>query len=155
MAGSLQGKVLVKELLAPVSVDSDGAAGVYVDYNGYNRALVVVNGGLVATGDSADTVALTISKVDDIAASAAAATDETVITAAVATLGPPADTDTALGVELIDIDFAAHSLDNGCLTIDAVASEGGAAVCSAVIVLYQPNGTHTDTAMTIIVPASS
>jgi hypothetical protein len=155
MAGSLQGKVLVKQLLAPVSVTSDGAAGVYVDYNGYNRALVIVSGGLVATGDSDDTITLTVSKVDDIAAASAAASDEVVITAAVATLGPVADTDTALGVELIDIDFVAHSLDNGCLTIDGLASEGGAAVCSATIILYEPTGTHTDTAMTITVPASS
>lgn len=155
MAGSLQGKVKVASLLDPVSVTSDGAAGNYVDYNGYNRALVVFQGGLVATGDSDDTVTLTISKVDDIAAASAAASDEVIITAAAQTLGPSGDTDTAIGIEFLDIDFIAHSLDNGCLTVDALASEGGAAACSATIILYEPNGTHTDTSMTIGVPASS
>jgi len=142
-------------LLNPVSVTSDGAAGNYVDYNGYNRALVIFQGGLVATGDSDDTITLTISKVDDIAAASAAASDETIITAAAQTLGPPADTNTVLGVELLDIDFVAHGLDNGCLTVDALASEGCAAACSATIILYRPSGTHTDTAMTIGVPTSS
>lgn len=155
MAGSLQGKALVKQLLAPVSVTSDGAAGSYVDYNGYNRALVIFQAGLVATGDSDDTMTFTISKVDDIASGTAAASDQVVITAATQTLGPSADTDTVLGIELLDIDFVAHSLDNGCLIVNALASEGCAAVSSATIVLYEPNGTHTDTAMTITVPASS
>lgn len=155
MAGSLQGKALVKTLLAPVSVTSDGAAGSYVDYNGYNRALVIFQGGLVATGDSDDTVTLTISKCDDVAASAAAASDQVVITAAAQTLGASADTDTVLGIELLDIDFATHSLDNGCLIVNALASEGCAAACAATIVLYEPTGTHTDTAMTIGLPASS
>lgn len=155
MAGSLQGKALVKQLLAPVSVTSDGAAGSYVDYNGYNRAFVIFQGGLVATGDSDDTMTFTISKVDDIAAASAAASDQVILTAATQTLGPPASSDVVLGIEFLDIDFAAHSLDNGCLIVNVLASEGCAAACSATIVLYEPTGTHTDTAMTITVPASS
>lgn len=154
MAGTFQGRHKVASLLDPVSVTSDGAAGNYVDYNGYNRAFVIFQGGLVATGDSDDTITLTISKVDDIAAASAAASDETIITAAAQTLGASADTDTALGIEFLDIDFVAHSLDNGCLTVDALASEGGAVACSATIILYEGHS-HTDTSMTITVPASS
>lgn len=155
MAGSLQGKVLAKPLLYSVSVTSDGATGEYVDYNGYNRALIIFESGLVATGDSDDTMTFLVYKVDDIAASAAAASDHVAITAATQTLGPSADTDTELGCEMIDLDFVAHDLDNGCLTVIATASEGCAAASSATILLYNPTGTHTDTAMTITVPASS
>ena len=104
MAGSLQGHVLVKPLLSPISVDSDGATGSYVDYNGYNRALIAFQSGTVGTGDSDDTMTFLVYKVDDIAASAAAASDHVAITAATQTLGPSADTDTALGMEIIDLD---------------------------------------------------
>lgn len=151
---SLQGHGLIKSLLDPVSVTSDGVAGSYVDYNGYNRALVIFQGGLVATGDSDDTVTLTISK-SAVAAATAAASDEVIITAAAQTLGASASTTAALGIEFLDIDFVAHGLTGGSLTVDAVASEGCAAACSASIILYNPTGTHTDTAMTIGVPASS
>jgi len=152
---NLQHAIVGHALLNPVSVTSDGAAGAYVDYNGFNRALVVVQGGLVATGDSDDTITLTVSKVDDIAAASAATSDEVAITASAVTLGPPATTDANLGIKFIDLDFMAHGLDGGCLTIDALASEGGAAVCSAAIFLYNKTGETSDTAMTITAPASS
>lgn len=152
---TLQGNALIKQALAPVAVTSDAATGSYVDYNGYNRALVICEGGLVGTGDSDDTVTFLVNRVDDIAAASAAASDHVAITAATTALGPVADTDVALGIEFIDIEFAKHSLDNGCLVVTATGSDGISAVCAATIVLYAPSGKHTDTDMTIVTPASS
>jgi hypothetical protein len=151
----IQGNKLVKQILAPVSVTSDEAAGIYVDYNGWNNALIVCSGGLVATGDSDDTIAFQVYRVDDVAAASADSDDEVAITAGTTTLGPPADSDTVLGVEFIDLDFTQHTLDNGCLIVRATASEGGAAACSAEIILYDACGKTSDTAMTIVTPASS
>lgn len=157
MASTLLGKTKVKSLLDPVSVTSDGAAGNYVDYNGWNFALIGCQAGLVATGDSADTLAFQLYRVDDVAASAADSDDETAITAGVATVGPSADTDTELDFELMHIDLREHSMDNGCLIVRATASEGGAIAGSAFIQLYGRNGGLSDTAhgVTIVVPASS
>jgi hypothetical protein len=157
MAKTLLGKTKVKSLLDPVSVTSDGATGNYVDYNGWNSALIIVQGGLVATGDSADTLAFQIHRIDDIAAASAAASDHVDITAGIATLGPAADTDTQLDFELLWLDFEPHALDNGCLNVTATASEGGAIAGSAAIQFYGKNGplSDTDHGVTIVVPASS
>jgi hypothetical protein len=152
----IQGRSLIQQFIAPVSVTSDEAAGSYIDYNGWNNALITVQGGLVATGDSDDTMAFQLYRIDDVAAASADSDDEVAITAGIATLGPPADTDTALGIEHIDIDFQQHTLDNGCFVLRATASEGCAAAVSATIELYNANGKVSDTAWgTITVPASS
>ena len=151
---TFQGKHKVASVLDPISVDSDGVTGNYVDYNGYSRAFFVLGGGLVSGGDSDDTLTLTVSK-SAVAAATAAASDETVITAAAVTLGPSADTDTALGLEFIDLDLVAHGLTTGSLIVNALASEGGTAIGYADIVLYNKSGVTSDTSMTITVPASS
>lgn len=155
MARTIFGEALIQQFLAPISVTSDGATSSYIDYNGYNAALIICSGGTVGTGDSDDTVAFQVSRIDDIAAASAAASDHVAITAATTTLGASADTDTALGVEMIYLDFTEHTLDNGCLVVVATASEGGAAVCSADIILLGGSGTHTDTSMTIVRATSS
>ena len=157
MANTLLGKTKIMPLLDPVSVTSDGATGNYVDYNGWNYAIIGCQAGLVATGDSDDTLAFQVHRVDDIAAASAAASDHVDITAALATLGASADTDTELDLELIHLDFTQHTLDNGCLNVTATASEGGAIAGSAWIQLYGRNGAVSDTisGKTITVPASS
>lgn len=151
---SLQGKVLPVVSLAPVSVTSDGANGAWVDYNGWNRALIICHAGLVATGDSDDTMTFLVQK-SAIAAASAAASDVVDITAATQTVGASASTDVALGAEFIDLDFRIHSLTTGALRVSATASEGCAAASAATIILYDRNGTLSDTAMTIATPASS
>lgn len=155
MAVTLHNKMLVKSILDPFSVTSDGKTGDYVDYNGWNYATIVCQGGLVATGDSADTLAFQVHRIDDIAASAAAASDHVDITAAIATLGPTADTTAELGIELIHLDFTQHSLDNGCLAVTADASLGGVIAGSASIIFYGKNGALSDSDMTVTVAASS
>lgn len=155
MATKRQSRSKILPMLHPVSVTSDGATSAYVDYNGFNRALIGCQGGLVATGDSDDTLSFQLYRVDDIAAASAAASDHVAVTAGVTALGPSASSDVQLGMEFIDLDLMAHTMDNGCLVLVATASEGGAIAGSAYIELYQANGTVSDTSMTIVTPASS
>lgn len=157
MANTLLGKTKHMALLDPVSVTSDGANGNFVDYNGWNYAIIGCQAGLVATGDSDDTVTFQIMRIDDVAASAADSDDHVAITAAAPVLGPAADTDTELDIELVHLDLIEHSMDNGCISLVATASEGGAVACSAYIMLYGRNGLVSDTisGKTITVPASS
>jgi hypothetical protein len=152
---TFQGRHLIQSILDPVSVTSDEAAGNYVDFNGYNRAFISCQAGLVATGDTDDTVSFQVLK-SSVAAATADSDDETAITAAVTVVGPPAgDSDTVLGMEHIDIDLVKHGLTSGSLIVRATASEGCAAACAASIILYDRNGIQSDTAMTIVSPASS
>lgn len=157
MRATLPGHSVTYALLDPVSVTSDGATGNYIDYNGWNYAMIGCQMGLVATGDSDDTMGFQLYRVDDIAAASAAASDHVAITAALATLGPTADTTVEGDIEIIHLDFQQHALDNGCLVLVATASEGCAAASSAFITLYGRNGTLSDTisGKTITVPASS
>lgn len=154
MAKKLLSRRKIAQLLPPIATDSDGKTGLYVDYNGWNRATIICSGGAGA-GDSDDTLAFQVYRIDDIAASAAAASDHVAITAGTTTLGPGADSDANLGLEFIELDFVAHSLDSGCLTITATSSLGGASLASADIILYEANGAVSDTSMTIVEPASS
>lgn len=154
MSQTLQGKVYPYVSLAPVSVTSDGANGAWVDFNGWNRALVICTAGLVATGDSDDTMTFLVQK-SDVAAAAAAASDVVDITAATQTVGASASTDVALGTEFIDLNLVVHGLSSGALRVTATASEGCAAASSATIILYDRNGLCSDTAMTVVYPAAS
>jgi len=154
MAKNLLSRKKIADLLSPIATDSDGKTGNYVDYNGWNRATIVCHGGAGA-GDSDDTLAFQVHRIDDIAAASAAASDHVDITAGTTTLGPGADSDANLGVEFIELDFAVHGLDNGCLNITATSSLGGASLAAATIILQDYNGVVSDTSMTITVPASS
>ena len=155
MAFTMQGRSLVKELLSPFATTSDGKTGSYVDYNGYNRALITFQGGVATTGDSDDTLIFQMYRVDDIAAASAAATDHVAITAGLVTMVAASDSDADYGLGFIDLDLVAHGMDNGCLNVIATPSPGAVIPCSSVIQLYNRNGVNSDTGMTIVTPASS
>lgn len=155
MAFTMQGKSLVKELLSPFAVTSDGKTGSYVDYNGYNRAFITCQAGIPTAGDSDDTVSFQLYRIEDIAAASAASSDHVAITAGVLTLGEGADSDADLGVEFFDLDLVEHGMDNGCLTVICTPTVGATVPCSATIQLYNKSGVNSDTAMTITTPASS
>jgi hypothetical protein len=155
MAFTMQGKSDVFTFLAPFAATSDGKTGSYVDYNGFNRAFIACMGGIPTTGDSDDTCAFQLHRIDDIAAASAAASDHVDITAGTLTLGPGADSDASFGIEFFDLDLIEHGMDNGCLNITATPSVGGVIPVAATIQLYNKSGKNSDTAMTITVPASS
>jgi len=153
MAGSLQGKVLVLEDIYPQNATSDGVLGKALPVNGYNRVLVHGHAGIVSTGDSDDTLTFTLQK--NTSSSASTDASWTAITAGTIALTASADTDTALGEALIDFDLVKHGLTTGWLRLSAVPSEGGVAAVASTMIFYRPTGKHTDSGMTITVPASS
>jgi hypothetical protein len=156
MARSMQGHSLVAQSIYPQSCSSDGVTGAGLALDGYSRAFIGCFGGLVATGDSDDTVTFTVSKnIVTNVASDAASSDWVVITAATQTLGPSADTDTVIGQEFIDLDFAEHGLSTGLLRLGALSSEGCAASVTGIFQFYRETGKNGDSAMTITKPASS
>ena len=157
MARSMQGHSLIAQSIYPQSCSSDGVTGTALTLDGYDRAFIGCYAGLVATGDTDDTVTFTVSKnIVTNVASDAASTDWVVITAAAQTVGPPAgDSDVVLGLEFIDLDFTEHGLSTGLLRLGALSSEGCAASIAGIFQFYRQTGKNNDSSMTVTKPASS
>jgi hypothetical protein len=130
--------------IQPLSIratSSDGVTGAGFAINGYNRVALRFDSGVITTGDSDDVVVCTVDKASIATIDTdAAASDWSTITAATQTLGPSADSDTALTGEFLDIDLVEHGLSTGMLRVKMTGSLGAVSQVHCTAILYGRTG---------------
>lgn len=145
MGFSLNGRMVVKQLLAPgsYSTASLGTAG-GIKYTGYNRAFIICSAGAQTAGDSDDTVAWQVDTGADTGGAASDVSSWVSLGNGTDTTAAPADsTALALGDIYFDVDLtevASSNTAGGFIRVVGTPAEGLTIPLSATLVLYRATG---------------